>query len=40
VRIALNTSALGPGNYQLSIDGMTWKGEPVPEAWITIGITH
>jgi hypothetical protein len=40
VRIALNTSALGPGNYQLSIDGMTWKGEPVPEAWITIGIAH
>ncbi|HEU4623646.1 MAG TPA: hypothetical protein VFS52_02720 [Steroidobacteraceae bacterium] len=40
VRIALNTSALGPGNYQLSIDGMTWKGEPVPEAWVTIGITH
>jgi hypothetical protein len=40
VRVALNTSALGPGNYQLSIDGMTWKGEPVPEAWVTIGITH
>jgi hypothetical protein len=40
VRIALNTSALGPGIYQLSIDGMTWKGEPVPEAWVTVGITH
>ena len=40
VRIALNTSALGPGNYQFSIDGMTWKGEPVPEAWITVGIVH
>ena len=40
VRIALNTSALGPGNYQFSIDGMTWKGEPVPEAWVTIGIAH
>jgi hypothetical protein len=40
VRMALNTSALGPGNYQLSIDGMTWKGEPVPEAWSTIGIVH
>jgi hypothetical protein len=40
VRIALNTSALGPGNYQFSIDGMTWKGEPVPEAWVTVGIAH
>jgi hypothetical protein len=40
MRMALNTSALGPGNYQLSIDGMTWKGEPVPEAWLTIGVVH
>jgi hypothetical protein len=38
VRIALNSSALGPGNYQLAIEGLTWKGETVPEAWITIGI--
>jgi hypothetical protein len=38
VRIALNSSALGPGNYALTIEGMTWKGENVPEAWITIGI--
>ena len=40
MRIALNTSALGPGEYQVSIDGMTWKGDPVPEAWITLGIAH
>jgi hypothetical protein len=40
VRIALNSSALGPGNYQFSIDGVTWKGEPVPEAWITIGVVR
>jgi len=40
MRVALNTSALGPGNYQLTIEGMTWKGDPVPEAWITIGIVH
>jgi hypothetical protein len=38
VRIALNSSALGPGNYALTIEGMTWKGENVPEAWITLGI--
>jgi hypothetical protein len=38
VRIALNSSALGPGNYAFTIEGMTWKGENVPEAWITIGI--
>ena len=40
MRIALNTSALGPGNYQFTIEGMTWKGDPVPEAWITVGVVH
>jgi len=40
VRIALNTSALGPGNYQLTLEGLTWKGETVPDAWLTIGIAH
>jgi hypothetical protein len=40
VRIAFNTSALGPGNYQFSIDGLTWRGEPRPEAWITVGVQH
>lgn len=38
LRLALNTSALGPGNYQLTIEGLTWRGEPVPDSWITIGI--
>jgi hypothetical protein len=38
VRLALNSSALGPGNYALTIEGMTWKGQNVPEAWITIGV--
>jgi hypothetical protein len=38
LRIALNSSALGPGNYQLTIEGLTWKGENVPDAWVTIGV--
>ncbi|MBX3666100.1 MAG: hypothetical protein KF834_10485 [Burkholderiales bacterium] len=38
VRLALNSSALGPGNYDLTIQGLTWKGEPVAQAWATIGI--
>jgi hypothetical protein len=40
LRIALNTSALGPGNYQLTLEGITWKGEIVPDAWITVAIAH
>ena len=40
LHIALNTSALGPGNYQLTIDGLNWKGEAEPDAWVTIGLVH
>lgn len=38
LRLALNTSALGPGNYNLLIQGVTWRGEPIAQAWATIGI--
>jgi hypothetical protein len=38
LRIALNTSALGPGNYQLTIEGLSWRGDPEPDSWVTIGV--
>lgn len=38
LRIALNSSALGPGNYQFTIEGLSWRGDPEPDSWITIGI--
>jgi len=38
LRIALNSSALGPGNYQLTIEGLSWRGDAEPDSWITIGI--
>jgi hypothetical protein len=38
LRLALNSSALGPGNYQLTIEGLNWRGEPEPDSWITIGV--
>jgi hypothetical protein len=40
VRLALNSSALGPGDYQFTLEGLTWRGEPVPQAWITLSIVH
>jgi hypothetical protein len=40
VRIALNSSALGPGNYRFTIDGLDWSGRATPEAWITIAISR
>lgn len=38
LRIALNSSALGPGNYQLTIEGLNWRGETEPDSWVTIGV--
>jgi hypothetical protein len=38
LRIALNSTALGPGNYQLTIEGLSWRGDPEPDSWVTIGI--
>jgi hypothetical protein len=38
LRIALNSSALGPGDYQLTIEGLNWQGQPQPDSWVTIGV--
>jgi hypothetical protein len=40
LRVALNTSALGPGVYQFAIEGLTLHSEAIAQAWITIGIAH
>jgi hypothetical protein len=38
VRITLNSSALGPGNYQFTIEGMSWRGDPEPDSWVTVRV--
>jgi hypothetical protein len=38
LRISLNSSALGPGNYLFSIEGITPKGDPESDSWVTVGI--
>lgn len=40
LEIALNDSALGPGDYRFTIEGLTWRGTPVPDSWVTIQIDH
>ena len=37
---ALNTSALGPGTYQLTIEGLDWRGDPQSDSWAAIIIRH
>jgi hypothetical protein len=40
IDLAFNSSALGPGDYQFTIEGLTWKGEPVAQGWATISVVH
>ncbi|MGA2023752.1 MAG: hypothetical protein ABSH23_03220 [Steroidobacteraceae bacterium] len=40
LHLGLNSSALGPGDYQFTIEGLTMHGEAVPQAWITISVAH
>jgi hypothetical protein len=40
LQIELNSSALGPGDYQLTIEGLTWRGDAVPQAWATISFAR
>ncbi len=38
LRIAFNSSALGPGTYALAIDNLDWKGQPSPVAWAAFDV--
>jgi hypothetical protein len=40
LRVAVNSSAFGPGNYLLAIEGLTARLEPQPDSWVTIGIAQ
>lgn len=40
LNITLNSSALGPGDYRFIIEGLTWRGRPVPDSWVTVEIDH
>jgi hypothetical protein len=40
LHFGLNSSALGPGDYQFTIEGLTWRGEVVPQAWFRLGVAH
>lgn len=37
---SLNSSALGAGLYQLTIEGLDWRGDPQPDSWTAIAIRH
>ncbi|HUR19164.1 MAG TPA: hypothetical protein VMZ90_00050 [Vicinamibacterales bacterium] len=38
LRLSLNAAALGPGDYQVAIEGMTMRRETIPVAWFRIRV--
>jgi len=38
VRLGLNSSAFGPGDYLLKIDGYTWRGQLEAVGWVRLGL--
>jgi len=40
LHLELNSSALGPGVYQFTIEGLDRWGNPIPQAWATISVLH
>jgi hypothetical protein len=38
LRLGLNSSAFGPGDYLIKIDGYTWRGQTESVGWIMLGL--
>jgi hypothetical protein len=38
IRLDLNSSAFGPGEYDLHFEGYTWRGDTIPAGWIRLGM--
>ena len=38
LRMALNSTAFGPGTYNVSIEGLDWRGQPSPAAWASFEV--
>jgi hypothetical protein len=38
LRLQLNSSAFGPGEFLLKFEGYTWKGKPEEVGWVRLGL--
>jgi hypothetical protein len=36
IRLSLNSSAFGRGEYRIRIEGYTWRGERVDAGWVRL----
>jgi hypothetical protein len=40
LRLAINSDLLGPGSYQIVVEGITLRGDAIPQGWITIAVAN
>jgi hypothetical protein len=40
LHLSLNSSALGPGQYQVLAEGLDWRGDATPEAWFSFAVVR
>ena len=40
LHFALNNTALGPGDYEFAIEGLSLHGDAIAQAWVTVAIAH
>ena len=40
LRFGFNNTGLGPGEYQIALEGLDWHGTPLPQGWITIQVVR
>lgn len=40
LRVTLNSSALGPGDYSVQLEGLDWRGTPNKEGWFTFSVAR
>lgn len=38
LRVALNSTAFGPGEYVFKVEGYTWRGQPEPAGWVSVNL--
>lgn len=38
LRVSVNSAALGPGTYEMTIDALNWRGQPEPAAWASFEV--
>jgi hypothetical protein len=38
IRLSINSTAFGSGDYDLKLEGYTWRSETVPVGWVRLGM--